>query len=348
MMTLADNVRPGKVSHRALARHSFASGRLAALLFASLASAAFASPCYADQRDVRHVHVGGALSHRPHTFTMQVWYRDIVYDDSADDDQHTSLDVYTADPMEAGSPVMVFVHGGGFRVGDKASSKDLDPKPEYFTSKLGYVLVSTNYRLLPEGRYPRNVQDVANALAWVSDNIGRFGGDPERIFLMGHSAGASLVAQVATDETFLKNAGKDLGLLKGVIANEGTYGVESDEQEAQRQEALLGTNWRNVVPVARVASGKNIPPFLLFHVTGGETLVANSEEQAIGMGSALRSAGVRADVVSLNHVEHFGANERIGEPGDITTIEVERFLDSITGRQTPAQWTSARPLGAGR
>jgi acetyl esterase/lipase len=348
MIDQSRNLSPGIACRRGLARHSFACGRLATALLASLTSAAFVLPCYADQREFRHEHVGGALSHRPHTFTMQVWYRDIPYDKSADDDQHTSLDIYTADPVEAGSPVMVFVHGGGFRVGDKASSKDLDPKPEYFTSKLGYVLISTNYRLLPEGRYPRNVQDVANALAWVSDNIGRFGGDPERIFLMGHSAGASLVAQVATDETFLKNAGKDLGLLKGVIANEGSYGVESDEREAQRQEELLGTNWRNVVPVARVASGKNIPPFLLFHVTGGETLVSNSEEQAIGMGSALRSAGVRADVVSLNHVEHFGANERIGEPGDITTVEVERFLDSITGRQTPAQWTSARPLGAGR
>jgi acetyl esterase/lipase len=278
---------------------------------------------------------------------MQVWYRDIVYDDSADDDQYTSLDVYTADPVQAGSPVMVFVHGGGFRVGDKASSKDLDPKPEYFTSKLGYILVSTNYRLLPEGRYPRNVQDLANALAWVSDNIADFGGDPDRIFLMGHSAGAALVAQVATDETFLRNAGKNLGLLKGVIANEGSYGVESDDQEAERQEALFGTGWREVVPVARVARGKNIPPFLLFHVTGGETLVANSKKQAIEMGNALRGAGVRADVVALDHVEHFGANERIGEPGDITTIAVERFLDSITGRQKPAEWTSARPLGPG-
>jgi acetyl esterase/lipase len=315
---------------------------------AGLMPAILAQPVHADPRDVRHVHVGGALSHRPHTFTMQVWYRDIVYDDSADDTEQTSLDVYTADPMEAGSPVLVFVHGGGFRVGDKASSKDLDPKPEYFTSKLGYVFVSTNYRLLPEGRYPRNAQDVANALSWVSDNIGEFGGDPERIFLMGHSAGAALVAQVATDETFLKNAGKNLDLLKGVIANEGGYGVDSDEEDAQRQEALFGTNWRTVVPVARIAPDKNIPPFLLFHVTGGETPVANSEQQAIGMGQALRAAGVRADIVALDHVEHFGANERIGEPGDITTIAVERFLDSITGRETPAQWTSARPLGSGR
>ena len=296
---------------------------------------------FADERELSHVHVGGALSHRPYTFTLQVWYRDIVYDDTASDRQYTSLDIYTAESVQARSPVMVFVHGGGFRVGDKASSKDLDPKPEYFVSKLGYLFVSVNYRLLPEGRYPQNVQDVANALAWVSDNIADFGGDPEQIFLMGHSAGASLVAQVATDESFLRNAGKDLDLLKGVIANEGGYGVETDETDSQRQESLFGANWRDVVAVAKVAPGKNIPPFMLFHVTGGATLVANSGQQAIGMRDALRAADVRVNLVALDHVEHFGANERIGESGDITTISVEHFLDSITGRETPAKWISA-------
>jgi hypothetical protein len=96
-----------------------------------------------------------------------------------------------------------------------------------------------------------------------------------------------------------------------------------------------------------VAPRKKIPPFLLFHVTGGNTPVANSAQQAVGLGEALRKAGVRADVVGLDHVEHFGANERIGEPGDITTVSVESFLDSITGRKTPAMWTSARPMGGG-
>jgi acetyl esterase/lipase len=243
---------------------------------------------------------------------------------------------------------MVFVHGGGFRVGDKASSKDLDPKPEYFTSKLGYIFVSTNYRLLPEGRYPQNVQDLANALAWVSDNIAEFGGDPDRIFLMGHSAGAGLVAQVATDETFLKNAGKDLDLLNGVIANEGGYGVETDDADSQRQEALYGPGWRDAMPVAHVEARKNIPSFLLFHVTGGDTLVADSEKQATGLATALVKAGVRTEVVALDHVEHFGANERIGESGDITTVSLEHFLDSITGRKSPARWTAASPLGSGR
>jgi arylformamidase len=286
-----------------------------------------------------HVRIGGALSYPPHIFTHQVWFRDIVYDKSAKDTQYTNLDVYVADPLEAHSPVMVWVHGGGFIMGDKASSKDLASKPEYFTSKLGYILVSVNYRLIPEGKYPTNTQDLADALVWVHKNIADFGGDPNQIFLMGHSAGAQLVAQVATDDQFLKKAGADLSILKGVIANEGDYGVVAPGTDTKRLVGAYGPEWRKAVAISNVKAGKNIPPFLLLHVAGGSAAVQDSEQQAQGFATALKGAGVRADVVSLDHVEHFGANERIGQPGDITTVSVERFLASVPGKKRAAKWT---------
>ncbi len=286
-----------------------------------------------------HVHIGGALSYPPYTFTHQVWYRDIVYDKSAKDTQYTSLDVYVADPVEPASPVMVWVHGGGLRMGDKASSKDLASKPEYFTSKLGFILVSVNYRLLPDGMYPTNVQDVADALVWVQNNIADFGGDPRQIFLMGHSAGAQLVAQVATDETFLRKAGKDLSLLKGVVAIEGGYGVPPADGDTHKFQANYGPQWQKALAAANVKAAKSIPPFLLLHVKGGSPTVGDSEYQALGFAKALTGAGVRADVVSLDHVEHFGSNERLGVPGDIITVSVERFLASVPGKKRAPQWT---------
>jgi arylformamidase len=287
-----------------------------------------------------HVHIGGALSYPPYTFTHQVWYRDIVYDKSAKDTQYTSLDVYVADPVEPKSPVMVWVHGGGLVMGDKASSKDLASKPEYFTSKLGFILVSINYRLLPEGLYPTNVQDVADALAWVQNNIAGFGGDPQQIFLMGHSSGAELVAQVATDATFLRQAGKDLSLVKGVIAIEGSYGVRGSDGDTKRLQANFGSQWQKALAVGNVKPGNGIPPFLLLHVKGGSPTVADSESQALGFAKVLSGAGVRADVVSLDHVEHFGANERLGVPGDITTIALEQFLASVPGKKREPHWTA--------
>jgi acetyl esterase/lipase len=319
--------------------------RLVTLALTAIASIGSIAVATADQRERQHLHVGGGLSHPPHIMIMEVQYPNIVYDKTAPDTQYTSLDVYTLDPVEPKSPVMVFVHGGGLRVGDKASSKDLDPKPEYFNSKLGYILVSVNYRLLPEGRYPTNVQDVANALAWVHTHIAEFGGDPEQMFLMGHSAGAGLVAQVATDDSFLKKAGKDLRILKGVVANEGsTFDLAAPGFDVKRAEGNYGPEWRKASPTSYVAAGKNIPPFLLIHVSKGTGISAGSEQQANDFAAALRKINVRVDVLGVDHVEHFGANERMGEPGDIITVTLERFLTSIATSKRPIGWSSGRPL----
>jgi len=311
------------------------------LALALLGALGLTSNAVADQRELKHMHVGGGLSHPPHTMILQIQYSDVVYDQSSPDNHATSLDIYTMDPPEPKAPVMVFVHGGGFRVGDKASSKDLDPKPEFFNSKLGFVFVSVNYRLLPEGKYPTNVQDVANALAWVQDNIAKFNGDPQQIFLMGHSAGAALVAQVSTDETFLKKAGKDLGMLKGVIANEGTYVHDID---VKRAESTFGADWRKASPSEHVSKGKGLPPFLLLYVNNGSGISTNTQKNAVRFSELLRGAGVRVDMQGLDHVEHFGANERMGEPGDVVTLAVESFLGSLVTSKRPFGWSTGRAL----
>lgn len=317
----------------------------AKLLPAVLVGMCLISAAGADERKLKHLHVGGGLAYPPYTMIMQVLYPDIVYDRTAADTQFTSLDVYTLDPPEPRSPVMVFVHGGAFQVSDKASSKELAPKPEYFNSKLGYIFVSVNYRLLPEGHYPTNAQDVANALAWVHDHIAGFGGDPQQIFLMGHSAGAVLVTQVATDETFLKRAGKDLRILKGVISNENTRGYDLAEGfDPKTAEALFGTDWRNASPNAHVAKGKGIPPFLLLYVANGTGISAGSDKQAQGFAQLLRGASVRVETLGVDHVEHFGANEYLGKPGDVITAKVEEFLTSIATSKRPIGWVSGRPL----
>ena len=317
----------------------------AKLLTALLVSLCLISAAGADERKLKHLHVGGGLSHPPYTMILQVMYPNIVYDSAAPDTQYTSLDVYTLDAPEPRSPVMVFVHGGAFQASDKGWSKDLHPKPEYFNSKLGYIFVSVNYRLLPEGRYPTNVQDVANALAWVHDHIAEFGGDPQQIFLMGHSAGAVLVTQVSTDETFLKKAGKDLRIVKGVISNENTraYNI-ADGFDPKSAEILFGPDWRNASPAVHLAKDKGIPPFLLLYVANGTGISADSQKQAQGFAQLLRAADVRVETLGLDHVEHFGANERLGEPGDVITAKVEEFLTSIATSKRAVGWAAGRPL----
>jgi len=118
-------------------------------------------------------------------------------------------------------PVMIYVHGGGWRSGDKAHTAWKD---ELFTGA-GYVFVSLNYRLSPypgdpgaDNRvmFPDHPRDVAEAVRYVHDNVHEAGGDNQQIFLIGHSAGAHLVALVGTDPTYLNAVGLPLDVVKGV------------------------------------------------------------------------------------------------------------------------------------
>ncbi|NGM49228.1 alpha/beta hydrolase [Caulobacter sp. 602-2] len=103
-----------------------------------------------------------------------------------------AIDVYVP-PGAQGAPVLVMVHGGAWKIGDKANSGSIENKLKHWLPK-GYVFVSVNYRLLPEAMAEGQAQDVAAAMRLVQARAGEWGGDPKRIVLMGHSAGAHLAA----------------------------------------------------------------------------------------------------------------------------------------------------------
>jgi len=109
-------------------------------------------------------------------------------------DERNRLDIFTRDGL-SGAPVLMFVHGGGFVMGDKTT----EGSPFYdniggFAVDEGYVGVTMTYRLAPANRWPSGGEDVASAVDWLRANIAQYGGDPERIFVMGQSAGAVHVA----------------------------------------------------------------------------------------------------------------------------------------------------------
>src|SRR4051812_15979676 len=128
------------------------------------------------------------------------------------DDGHERqvLDVYS--PKDAKNlPVVFWIHGGGWQAGDKTS---VQLKPQVFVDK-GFVFVSTNYRLLPSVDMGTIIRDVAKSIHWVHDHIAEYGGDPKRLFVMGHSAGAQLAALVCTDDRYLKAEKLSLAIIKG-------------------------------------------------------------------------------------------------------------------------------------
>ena len=250
--------------------------------------------------------------------------RDVPYGAS---DRH-QLDIYTRQGA-SDLPVVLFVHGGGWRTGDK---RHAGRKPYWLVTE-GYVFVSVEYRLLPEGGYPASFADVAAAVDWVHRNIRAHGGDPATIFLLGHSSGAQLVALVATDERYLGAHGLGPKALAGVVAvDTNTYDLE--RLLATTPEALevylpsFGGHpvaWRDGSPIVHVESGKGIPPFLL--------LVAGEEPgklaQTRAFERALAGAGVPAEVVVFPQETHGTINRGLGTQGHGPSAAVLEFLRGV-------------------
>lgn len=120
------------------------------------------------------------------------------------DDPKQRLDVYAAtrDGAIKDLPVVIWVHGGGWRTGDKDNRSGTKLCKIWATT--GIVTVNLNYRLTPDVVHPAHVEDIAAGIAWVHKNIEKHGGDPKKVYLLGHSAGAHLVALVATNPKYLK------------------------------------------------------------------------------------------------------------------------------------------------
>lgn len=165
---------------------------------------------------------------------------------------HNRLDVYTPTGARPGDslPVVAYVHGGGWRRGDK--SNRIADKVALFTGA-GYVFVSVNYRLSPEAlsatpdpariRFPDHPHDVGEALGWLDRNLAAYGGDPGRIALIGHSAGAHLVSLLATDPSYLVAYGVEPWQVVGAIPlDTGAFDVEARIGEVTAAGRLLYHN----------------------------------------------------------------------------------------------------------
>ncbi|KAF0179884.1 MAG: alpha/beta hydrolase [Hyphomonadaceae bacterium] len=245
-----------------------------------------------------------------------------------------SLDLYAAPGQ--GRPLVVFIHGGGWRIGDKGMGAHGREKAAFFNA-LGYAYASLNYRLSPNVQHPVHVDDVAAAFAWLHDHGAELGFDANRIYVMGHSAGAHLAALVATDARRLAKYGKPLSILKGVILLDGAgYDVTLQAPAVIARGGFLGEMysgafgtdpavWRDASPTLHVARGQGasqgIPPFLIVHASRPD-----STRQSLQLAQALRSAGVDARIFEARGYTHAQVNRRIGEPGEAITGEIEAAL----------------------
>ena len=253
--------------------------------------------------------------------------RDLPYADPAHERQ--VLDVYA--PKDAKNlPVVVWVHGGGWQTGDKAG---VQLKPQAFAEK-GFVFVAMNYRLLPSVDMGTIVRDVAKAVGWVRTHAAEHGGDPDRLFVMGHSAGAQLAALLCTDDRYLKAEGVPLSAIKGCVpVDVSAYDIPKlltnpGSVPSATYVGVFGADegvQRDLSPVTHAAAGKGVPPFLLLHVAGR----VDTESQSKAFAEKLKAAGVAATVVAGEGKTHGSINADLGLPDDPPTMEVYSFLDRV-------------------
>jgi acetyl esterase/lipase len=213
-----------------------------------------------------------------------------------------TVDVYQPGSCKNKScPVTMWVHGGGWKRGDTGGQKSTDMQKTWASQ--GIVMVGVNYRLSPEHMHPTHVQDVAAAINWVHQNIGQYGGDQNRISLLGHSAGAHLVALVATNPRFL--AAYNLWPKKNIVnvfpVDTASFDLTNPSRfVAKRVKSAFGRNdatLRDASPVWNVTSGGSYPSFIITAAQVRKDAVATSET----LQKKLRSAGAFADLMVINY-----------------------------------------------
>jgi len=246
------------------------------------------------------------------------------------------LDVYAPAEVAAGPyPIVLYVHGGGWSAGDKGN---VGLTPNHFVHR-GYVFVSTNYRLTPQATFPAHAEDVAAAVAWVRERAGEHGGDPERIALLGHSAGAHLVALVATDPRYLGAHGLTPADLSAVVPNDtqaydiGFLAERSGGSLSETYTRVFGTDpagWAFASPITYVAPERGIARMLIAH-SGRTALGLPNRERPVHAArfrDALMAAGVEAEVLPAPDKTHGEVNRDLAVPGDAFAEAVLAWLDA--------------------
>jgi acetyl esterase/lipase len=237
-----------------------------------------------------------------------------------------SLDIYHFGPSTTTKPIVIYVHGGAWAVGDKANS--IENKTNLFSS-LGYIFVSLNYRLSPTTlsldpnriKFPTHNEDVSDAVKWIYDNIEAYGGDKNKMVLLGHSAGAHLVSLTGTSNLFLPARGIPLNTLKGV-ASIDTEGYNVTDQVNAGNETYInafGTNTMdlfNASPIEQLSTGKSYPNFFVAK-RGSATRIGLADNFI----SKLESVGVTVSQVTANQYDHEGINDAIGAPNETAVTE---------------------------
>ena len=271
----------------------------------------YSNPVYLKTPDAREV--------RPPSSTISDEVKvdkNLVYREGAEEDSGKhKLDVYHPNGVPS-APVLFFIHGGSWKSGDRSLYGALGNR----YSQAGFVTVVPSYRLAPKHPHPAQIEDVAAAFTWTVQHISEYGGDTNRIYVAGHSAGGHLAALLALDESYLAAYQLSPKFIHGVLALSGVYNFTIGES----QESVFGKDpefRRKASPLFHVKAGA--PPFL---VTFCEWDYFSLPAQARQFHKALQKAGVKSELVLIPRESHISEIVNVWRTDDPTVTAALKFM----------------------
>lgn len=246
------------------------------------------------------------------------------------------LDFWRAKGAKGPAPLVVFVHGGGWKRGSKDNATG-QFKPVHYPGE-GYAFASINYRLVPDATVEQQAADVASAVKALVDRADKLGIDRQRVVLMGHSAGAHLVALVGTDERYLRGAGMGFTDIAGIIPIDGAaYDVPAQMKDGPQvmqatYKQAFGTDLarQKALSPTLQATAPNAPQFLLIYLQRPDGV-----RQAVALEKALVAGGSKVERGSFpgeGLQGHAEINRRLGDPSYPPTATVDAWLKRVFAR----------------
>ena len=220
-------------------------------------------------------------------------------------DARQTLDVYGPRGVRSGLPVVVFFYGGGWYEGRR---QDYAFAAQAIATR-GFIVVVPDYRVFPQVVYPAFLEDGAHAVRWTQDHIGPLGGDPARIVLAGHSAGAYNAVELALDDKFLKAAGVELRHIRGVAGLAGPYDFLPLDVKASRDAFGAYPDLPSTQPIHHVRS--DAPPMFLAHGTADNVVGIHNTRN---LAAALTAAGAPVEMHFYEGVDHAGLALALSRP----------------------------------
>lgn len=238
----------------------------------------------------------------------------IIYVDGKEEDEPKhKLDIYLP-KGKTNVPVFFFVHGGAWTSGDRAQYPPLGNR--YASERIATVVPS--YRLGPKNKFPAQIEDVAAAFAWTVKHIADFGGDTNRIFIGGHSAGGHLSSLLLMNPKWLKEIGVAPEVIKGVITLSGVYDMSEGKDNVFGSDPELRREASPLFHVRKV----NVP----FLVTYCEWEYYPLGAQAKQFHAALEKAGVSSKLVFVPKESHISEMLSVSKPEDLTARSIVEFI----------------------